>query len=137
MENGKIKLVNYQVDEIKFNINPNWETGKTVKLSSQFSWGCATDYEKNHEILILKCDLFKDEPEPPFNCFVRITGEFKAEENTDKDILQHDMLSFLIPYMRAIVSQITAVSQVRPVVLPIIDVDSILASAVPSNEEPE
>jgi preprotein translocase subunit SecB len=135
MENSKIKLTNYQVDEIKFNINPNWETNKTVKLAPQFSWGRALNDENDHELLALECELFKDVEDPPFWCFVKITGEFEISDGIDRDSLQHPMLSFLIPYMRALISQVTAVAQVKPVTLPIIDIDVILAAATPVNEE--
>ncbi|MEZ4508856.1 MAG: hypothetical protein R2881_04170 [Eubacteriales bacterium] len=132
MENNRIRLIAYQVDEIKFDINTNAEKNKPVRLTPQFSWGRALNDENSHELLALKCELFKDVEEPPFWCVVKITGEFEVSENSDRESVHLTMLSFLIPYMRALVSQITAVAQVKPVILPIVDVSNILASATPS-----
>ena len=72
--------------------------------------------------------LIEDHPEhrSPINLRVRITGVFEIEgENCEEEInnfLKQQGLQIVYPYLRSMVSSITASALVPPIMLPIINV---------------
>lgn len=106
--------------EISFlNKLPN---GSRIKLETKYSYNVkyAKDLNCRGELTATVCD--KESPDK-FSIKVVTVGIFTFKEGADKDLLHIDTFKSLFPYMRALVSTVTANSGIPAVILPDVDME--------------
>ena len=96
--------------------------GSRIKLETKYSYNVkySREFTCRGELTADICD--KDEP-TKFHIKVVTVGIFSFKEGSDKDILHIDTYKALFPYVRALVSTITANSGIPAIVLPEVDME--------------
>ncbi|RAK08991.1 protein translocase subunit secB [Halanaerobium saccharolyticum] len=132
---SQLNFVNYKIDELVFTDNENFESEK-VKIDMQFNKDI--DYIEevgslDRVIVTLEADIFNDpiENNYPFNLYIKMTGFFELTTNDIKGkdiIINRNTIAIMFPYLRSLVSTITANSQVPPLIIPTININKLLDS---------
>ncbi len=79
--------------------------------------------------IILKIENTEEKPFP-VNLTVRMIGIFEKDnipENSLKDFLEVQAVQIILPYVRALVTNLTSAAFMPPLVLPVFDVRSLFA----------
>ena len=111
--------LNYTVNRIKMDRNTKFE------IKPQFS-RTIRKVQENDKLyfVVLEVKVESTEAEPkPFNLKARLVGIFEAEDvNTDEDrqVLAISTTEIVYPYLRAVVSSLTANAFINPLILPVI-----------------
>jgi preprotein translocase subunit SecB len=130
---SELKFINYKIDEIIFKNNEDFKNEK-VNISIDFNKDInyiEEDGEEDKVIVSLEVDVFKDpiKNNYPFHLFIRMIGFFEVT-NSDlegKDIIvNRNTIAIMFPYLRSLVSTITANSQVPPLIIPTINVNKLI-----------
>ncbi len=123
----------YMVNSIDFKFNPEY-TGAKANMDIDFGHSIAV---RNNEARVsLKCILFRKakKEEKPFHLEVQMTGffEFKTEFQSEElnNILRHQGINILFPYLRALISNITGNTGLPPIILPLINVNQLIQNQV-------
>ena len=124
----------YLIKKSVLEVNENYipETNKKVKLDVNFSTNFNINEAMDQAIVILSCTLFKGfrEENYPFYLFVEIVGNFTLAGDYSKieikQFCQINATAILFPYLRAYISQITAISSMPHILLPTINVMKLL-----------
>ena len=111
--------LNYTVNRIKMDRNTKFE------IKPQFSRTIRQVQENDKLYFVaLEVKVESTEAEPkPFNLKARLVGIFEAEDvNTDEDrqVLPISTTEIVYPYLRAVVSSLTANAFINPLILPVI-----------------
>ena len=81
--------------------------------------------------IILKIENTEDNPFP-VNIMVRMMGIFEKDnipENSLKDFLEVQAVQIILPYIRALVTNLTSAAFMPPLVLPVFDVRTLFAQS--------
>ena len=123
---GAIRFLDYRVSKVEFYLN------KTEKQSNELNVEVSSDKEVDTELknMLVKLNVeIGDKEESTFFMSICLEGLFELS----KDYLEYDInvfysnaLSILYPYVRAIVSTYTAVANIKPVILPTINIKKML-----------
>ncbi len=111
--------LNYTVNRIKMDRNTKFE------IKPQFSRTIRKVQENDKLYFValeVKVEYTEAEPKP-FNLKARLVGIFEAEDvNTDEDrqVLAISTTEIVYPYLRAVVSSLTANAFINPLILPVI-----------------
>lgn len=114
---NEIRLKNHKLAEGKFNLEPAI-TSNIVKMENE-----------NYSVEINLSITNAEERAFPIDLFVSMTGIFDLQtfpQEQKEDFLNIQALQIIFPYMRNIISTITTASLMPPLVLPIIDVNSLV-----------
>ena len=114
IETNEIRLINHNLPYGNFQLKP-YLSRKYGKVEGQ----------DNLYTLELKAE-FKDEPNNrfPIDLVVSVKGSFEIEGNDEEEIisfLKMQGMQMVFPYLRTMVSNITASALMPPIMLPIID----------------
>ena len=114
IETSEISLKNHYLPYGNYQLKP-YLTRKYGKIEGQ----------ENRYCLELQA-VFKDEPNNPFpiDLTIRIKGIFEIEGDDEEEIntfLKMQGMQMVFPYLRTMVSSITASALMPPIMLPIID----------------
>ncbi len=123
---GAIRFLDYRVSKVEFYLN------KTEKQSNELNVEVSSDKEVDTELknMLVKLNVeIGDKEESTFFMSICLEGLFELS----KDYLEYDInvfysnaLSILYPYVRAIVSTYTAGANIKPVILPTINIKKML-----------
>ena len=106
--------------EISFvNQLPN---GTQMKLDTKCSYNVKYSKELNCQGELSVEVTAKEHPDK-FFIKVKTLGVFSYKEGADKDLLHVETFKTLFPYVRALVSTVTANAGIPPIVLPEIDIE--------------
>ncbi len=127
MKNGKSKLSfkNYIVNKIEFENNIECDLEES---ELEFDIDSKVDFVNENEfILTLTLEIFKDAKQNnyPFNFKSEILGSFvisDVKEEKKRIYAEQNAVAILFPYCRALVTTYTGLANVRPLVLPPINV---------------
>ena len=118
-------MLNYTLEafyapEIQF-INKRSGGGR-IRLETKYTYNVKFSNE-----LTCRCELIaeasdKEEPER-FRLKVVTVGVFSYKEGTDKDFLHVDTFKVMFPYLRALVTTVTANSGIPAIILPEADME--------------
>ena len=117
-----LRFIDYIVDEVNF---------KNKYINSDdfnIEFDINTDVvfnDENNFILKLGMDIFKNQKESPFEMSVSVVGIFEIgdiEENLKQEFAEKNSVAILFPYVRALISNYTAMANVNPLILPPINV---------------
>ena len=115
----------YTVDEVIFKRNENYDSAQKTRI--EFSIDKEVRRKDNQMIVNLITRVFEncEEKNYPFEMTIEITGYFEIE-NEGKDInFEPNAIAILYPYIRAIVSTYTASANIKPLILPAINVNAL------------
>ena len=128
---GIISFEDYQVEKVSFQKNDQYQ-GEDVELDL----GIEAEVFLNEEgfmmvKLILNIFQEAEEKKYPFEMEVVVLGRFSSnfDDTVDEEELlnyQGNALAILFPYVRALVSTYTAISNVTPLTLPTININRVL-----------
>lgn len=132
---SQLEFKNYTVDNINFSHNPNFDQEKVeidAKINKNINYiNQKSTNEETKALVTLTIDIF-DNPKQnnyPFSLFVKITGFFATKE-TDPEQVKYTMekssVAILFPYIRSLISTITANANVQPLNLPPINVNQFI-----------
>ena len=138
MSNCQLTLLKFEVNKMYFDLNENYRPDVDQKMPLEPRLSVAimeAEDEKYIKKVTLSCFVF-EEPENknfPFTCSVQVSGTFRTEENEQgkkaaEHLIQYNATAILLPYLRAIHSQITCLAEKRPVRIPIINVYELFDS---------
>lgn len=119
---GAIKFLDYRVSKVEFYLN------KTEKQSNELNVEVSSDKEVDKELKNMLVELnveIGDKDESPFFMSICLEGLFELSQDYldyDINLFYSNALSILYPYVRAIVSTYTAGANIKPVILPTINI---------------
>ena len=125
----KMKLSGYTVDKMSFMLNKNFraEPGEKIQIKPIFNREI-TKISQERFILTVSVSFANLDREIPFYLDVQISGVYDVPEwedvQTNKFIITN-ATNVLYPYLRSIVTTLTANGQVPPYLLPITNVEAI------------
>lgn len=118
----------YIVDSIYFKTNPAYKEEPT-RINFSVTPQITIGEDKESMLIKLTVDIFKDATENnyPFEMSVTVEGSFRVQVQ-DEDILkyQRNAIAILYPYVRALVSNYTAVANINALILPAINVNKLI-----------
>ena len=123
---GAIKFLDYRVSKVEFYLN------KTEKQSNELNVEVSSDKEVDKELKNMLVELnveIGDKDESPFFMSICSEGLFELSQDYldyDINLFYSNALSILYPYVRAIVSTYTAGANIKPVILPTINIKKML-----------
>lgn len=123
---GAIKFLDYRVSKVEFYLN------KTEKQSNELNVEVSSDKEVDKELKNMLVELnveIGDKDESPFFMSICLEGLFELSQDYldyDINLFYSNALSILYPYVRAIVSTYTAGANIKPVILPTINIKKML-----------
>lgn len=123
---GAIKFLDYRVSKVEFYLN------KTEKQSNELNVEVSSDKEVDKELKNMLVELnveIGDKDESLFFMSICLEGLFELSQDYldyDINLFYSNALSILYPYVRAIVSTYTAGANIKPVILPTINIKKML-----------
>ena len=124
-----LSLKNYVVKTMMFSLNEsfNFNSTATISLSPEFTRNITKIDNDNVAVnLIFRIDNKKGDM--PFSMEVNIEGMFYLEnwEQTDLfPLISSNSVAILFPYLRTLVSMITANANIAPYVLPVMNISAM------------
>ena len=97
-------------------------SGSRIKLETKYSYSVKYSKELTCRGELVADVTDKDAPEN-FHIKIVTVGIFAFQEGADKDILHIDTYKALFPYVRAMVSTVTANAGIPAIILPEIDLE--------------
>jgi preprotein translocase subunit SecB len=124
---SKLRFSNYVVNEIQFNRNEHIDKGESVPISFSMEKDIKFDTENNTADVTLDVKIFENAKENnyPFYFKLQLTGFFQVDNiqtKQERNLIETNAIAILFPYIRALVSSYTANANVRPLILPPINV---------------
>lgn len=130
---SKVAFLGYRVDEITFKANDQFESeNKEISINFDISAHVNIIPEDRTVVVTLEATVFKDliENSYPFSMRIKLSGGFQSED----DILPEQLSELgeingtatLFPFLRSIIAGVCAQANVTPVVLPLINIHSLI-----------
>ena len=127
-----ISFLNYIIKDLSFSANPDFKLmdNNTVELGLNLSHSAEIDFDTRSAAVGLGCKVSKGpEGNQPFNMEIELVGFFSFSPGIDEaqagNLLRVNTTAILFPYLRAIVSNVTALSGFGGVILPIFNVQKM------------
>ncbi len=130
VRSGAISFDRYEVNEITFRLNPNYD-GEEVTVAVDIGSEFQIDDSEKSLVVKLMLDVFHDAEKNgyPFELKMLMTGYFtKIDESDEIKRFQTNALAILFPYARAIVSTYTASANITPLILPTFNINQVVHS---------
>ncbi|APA02815.1 Protein-export protein SecB [Bacillus velezensis] len=133
-----LKFEDFHISKLNFIVNDNYiEDNKNIEISPKFSVRHKFSDNNKSILVTLSCTIFNNgngifDKNDPFYLEAVIKGDFQTSEDTNVDedvfhsVLKVNTVSILFPYLRAAVTNLTAHTNVTPIVLPPINVNKLL-----------
>lgn len=123
-------LLNYLVDKINFELNESYVFKPDCPINlNQNIERKITKIDDNRVKISLLFDIYNtEEKEVPFTLSISVSGIFELEDwesDKNKEIATVNTAAILFPFLRSLISTITANVNVPPYVLPVFDVNSL------------
>jgi preprotein translocase subunit SecB len=117
-----INLQGYKVDRIEF-VN-QMDQGTKIQIGNKFSYN--VQYSKERNVARAEFDLHVHDKENPekFGIHVVLVGFFAYDTSQKKEIIHAATFKALFPYMKALITTVTANCGIQPLIIPEIDIDN-------------
>lgn len=134
--NSSMILKKYFVDKILFQYNHEFDAKDEVKipLSPQFARHIE---EINDNLVKVSLDILIEDNENklPFSLDIRVCGVFYLEKWQEKmDFIKNNAIAILFPYLRSLVTTVTANSNIPPYILPVMNIIALFEQSEKNNE---
>lgn len=129
---SSLKFIDYYVDSVEFYNNTEFDDQEKVKLDFHLEKEIKyVEDEKKTIMVTLNLKIFENplENNYPFNMNLSLTGIFEIDfTDIDKmrEFAETNAVAILFPYLRSMVSTYTANANVSPLILPPINVVSLM-----------
>lgn len=128
-----LTMESYIVKKIKFLINEDFsfDENTTVGVTPEFKKQI-TKIDEDNASVILGFLIDNKEKDMPFSIDVEIEGVFRLDnwEHPDRNtIIQSNAIAILFPYLRSVVSMITANANIPPYVIPVMNIVALFNKA--------
>jgi len=139
---AKIQLQKYVVETIEYKINPGIEAlnnKEQFNMDINISQNLHNDTENRIATLKLGCQIGKNDLENNFPFFLNIelVGTFSYDTDLDEakctKMLNLNGTAILFPYLRSLISMITTLCSIPPVIIPTINIGNLIAQ----NQKPK
>ena len=136
--NSTLSLKKYIVKNIYFSINENFnfEEDATIELHPEFTRHIRKIDNDNALVNLVFC-IKNDNSELPFSIEADIEGWFHMENWEDPKLVSlmvTNSVAILFPYMRSLVSVITANANISPYVIPVMNINALFVQKETSEE---
>lgn len=137
-KNIALTLKQYLVRNMSFSINEDFVPGpEQIDLHPLFH-KTLTPLDANTASIVLSCRIIKDISRP-FYLNVEIEGIFSLdswkEDKIKSAIMSNNTVAILFPYLRNLITMLTANANVPPYILPVVNINELLKE-VEKNAEP-
>jgi preprotein translocase subunit SecB len=126
---SKLIFKNYCIDSLTFERNNSF-THHKVNIDFDVSSKICTNAETNSATVTLILEVFKNhfEKDYPFYLHMSVTGDFSVDPLVEENLqlIETNAVAILFPYLRSLVSTITANANVAPLILPPINVVELI-----------
>ena len=135
---SKLKFLGYKIISIEFQVNPDFANKKT---SFMIEPELLIEVQKGEKFgaVNISCAVFTDKKEAyPFNLSVKMQGAFLMDEVPEEkadDVLNQNAVAIMYPYLRSAITSITQAANIKPLVLPIINVAKSTEPQEETNEK--
>ena len=121
-----LSLENYVVKTMKFSINENFDFGTdaTITLNPEFTRNINKIDDDTVLVNLIFC-IDNKNADMPFDMEVNIEGIFRLENWEQPEMLpliRSNSVAILFPYLRSVVTMITANANISPYVLPVMNI---------------
>ena len=132
---SKFKFENYRICNIEFEINENYEDNEEEELNLDIGIGLnisRSNIDSKKVMVTLKISIFDKyiENKQPYRISTQMDGIFEVPYNMDDKSIDSfaktSAVAVMFPYLRGAITQITSLSNCKPLVLPLINVSSYL-----------
>lgn len=132
-----LSLENYIVKTMKFSINENFDFGTdaTITLNPEFTRNINKIDDDTVLVNLIFC-IDNKNADMPFDMEVNIEGVFRLENWEQPEMLpliRSNSVAILFPYLRSVVTMLTANANISPYVLPVMNI----AAMFDQNTEPK
>ena len=122
-------LKNYIVKNINFSINENFQFNQnvTIKINPEFRREIKKIDNNNAAVNLFFC-IKNEKDDLPFSMEVNIEGQFHLENWEQPDLISlivSNSIAILFPYLRSIISMITANANISPYMLPVMNIAAL------------
>jgi preprotein translocase subunit SecB len=129
-----LKFLNYDVDNILFEKNKKFNQEKVkmdISLKKDINFVEKESDESEKYSVSLEINIFEDPIENnfPFSLFIKMTGYFNVitkDENMKEELINLNSVSILFPYLRSLVSTITANSNISSLIIPPLNINKLI-----------
>jgi len=130
---SKVAFLGYRVEEISFQANDQFVSeNKEISINFDITAHINIIVEERMVVVTLEATVFKDpiENSYPFSMAIKISGGFQSEDDISPEKLgelaEINGTATLFPFLRSIVAGVCAQANVSPVVLPLINIYSLM-----------
>lgn len=127
--NSLLSLKKYIVKNIQFSINENFEFNKntTIELRPEFARNIRK-VDENNALISLIFRIKNEDLSLPFSIEADIEGWFHLENWEQPELVSlmvTNSIAILFPYLRSLVSVITANANIAPYVIPVMNINAL------------
>ncbi len=117
-----VNLQGYKVDRIEF--VSLLENGSKIALGNKYSYN--VQYAKDRNIARGEFDLHVFDKEHPdkFGIRVVVVGIYAYNPEIKKEAIHAESFKILFPYVKALITTVTANCGIKPILIPNIDIDN-------------
>lgn len=124
-----LRFHNFSIDEMVYKRNYDFlQNDHEIELDFNLEARAILSEEKDQAIIILTTEIFNEnfrDNEVPFYLKTTIRGFFTCSEDVDIEGFQFNGMAILLPYVRSIITSVTAQAGINPVILPPINVYNV------------
>ena len=119
---ANVNLQGYKVDKIEF--VSTLENGTKITLGNKYSYNVQYAKDRNIARGEFDLDVFdKDHPDK-FHIRVVVVGIFAFDPQDKKELIHTETFKAIFPYVKALITTVTANCGIKPIVIPNIDIDN-------------
>lgn len=122
MKSSPFKIKSHRLKNADFALNTNFKPEGKVELKIDVNKTIAKHADKPIAEVLLTVSLFKDQTDVPFSCTIVYQGLFSWDKEVSADkveqYLKCNAAAFLYSYVRPLVTQLTAMSNLPALTLP-------------------
>lgn len=123
-----LRLLDLKVNRISFVLNEKYDSTDAINIDAVSNVQVSDIDKETGEFLVgLSVKLFDGNDNPPFNLEMEIEGLFSVDLSQNQDTIEQlsrlNTVAILLPYLRALVAQITSIAEVATVNLPIANLE--------------
>ena len=117
-----VRLQGYKVDEIEFISKA--ENGTQIKLGQSYKYN--VQYAKDQNVCRGQFEIEVHDNDKPdiFKIRVVTVGIFQYNPDERKETIHAESFKAIFPYVKSLITTITANSGIKPILIPEIDIDS-------------
>lgn len=119
---SNVNLQGYKVDKIEF--VSTLENGSKIALGNKYSYNVQYAKDRNFARGEFDLEVFdKDRPDK-FGIHVIVVGVFTYNPQEKKETIHTESFKSIFPYVKALITTVTANCGIKPIIIPNIDIDN-------------